>query len=95
MKPGTGSVDAPRAFSLKLKQVTDSLGMKSCTIDPELCIMHFQENNKPAATDARARTGRIQSAAGNTSRSSMDTLVALITKHADNFKVCGVKGTGT
>ena len=39
-KPGTGSVDTPRCFSLKLKQSADKIGMKSCSVDPELCIMH-------------------------------------------------------
>ena len=67
-KPGTGSVDAPRCFSLKLKQVTDRIGMRCCTIDPELCIMH----------DHRAK-------------GPMGTLIALMTKHVDDLKVCGNK----
>ena len=37
-KPGTGLVDAPRAFSLKLQKVTsEKCGMVASSIDPELC----------------------------------------------------------
>ena len=40
-KPGTGCNDAPRCFSMKLSQVTKGeLGMKACTVDNELCILH-------------------------------------------------------
>ena len=40
-KPGTGSVDAPRCFSLKLAEVTRSeeCGMTPTMIDPELEMM--------------------------------------------------------
>ena len=78
-KPGTGSVDAPRCFSLKLKQVTDKIGMKSCTIDPELCIMHKQRS----------------SASSSNQRNNLDTLVALMTKHVDDLKICGTKDAVT
>ena len=36
-KPGTGLVDAPRAFSMKLAEVTDKCGFVPSKIDPELC----------------------------------------------------------
>ena len=40
-KPGTGLTNAPRAFSLKLKTVTEQkCRMKSSLIDAELCIKH-------------------------------------------------------
>ena len=41
-KPGTGSKDAPRAFSIKLSAVTRSktLGLKPTTFDPELEVKH-------------------------------------------------------
>ena len=40
-KPGTGLVDAPRAFSLKLQMVTrDKCGLQPSTIDQELCYYH-------------------------------------------------------
>ena len=43
-KPGTGSVDAPRCFSMKLQLVTsDKCGMISCTIDPEMCVLHKKQ----------------------------------------------------
>ena len=40
-KPGTGLVDAPRAFSLRLRSVTENkCNMKSSKVDPELCMRH-------------------------------------------------------
>ena len=35
LKPGTGTKDAPRAFSLKLRTVTRSLGLKPTSYDQE------------------------------------------------------------
>ena len=40
LKPGTGCRDAPRCFSLKLRQVTELFGLKSSSVDPELEMMH-------------------------------------------------------
>ena len=37
-KPGTGTKDAPRAFSLKLRQTTKNLGLKSTSYDQEFEI---------------------------------------------------------
>ena len=40
-KPGTGLVDAPRAFSLKLGMVTrNKCGMLPTSVDSELCLCH-------------------------------------------------------
>ena len=40
-KPGTGLVDAPRAFSMKLATVTkDKCGLLPCSVDGELCLKH-------------------------------------------------------
>ena len=40
-KPGTGLVDAPRAFSMQLRGVTETkCHMKSSQIDGELCMRH-------------------------------------------------------
>ena len=36
LKPGTGCRDAPRAFSMRLRKVTDQYGLKSALIDSEL-----------------------------------------------------------
>ena len=36
IKPGTGTKDAPRAFSMKLNQVTKRHGLQSTSYDPEL-----------------------------------------------------------
>ena len=41
-KPGTGLVDAPRAFSIKLTRVLSNLGLKPTSIDGELVLMHVQ-----------------------------------------------------
>ena len=42
-KPGTGLADAPRAFSIKLKTVTDNKClMKASLIDAEMCVKHRQ-----------------------------------------------------
>ncbi len=47
-RAATGTVDAPRAFSLKLGQITiHQCKMKSSHIDPELCIRH--ENGSTTA----------------------------------------------
>ena len=35
IKPGTGTKDAPRAFSLKLRHITRQLGLKPTSFDPE------------------------------------------------------------
>ena len=36
LKPGTGTKDAPRAFSLKLKQTIQNIGLTSTSYDPEI-----------------------------------------------------------
>ena len=41
VKPGTGTKDAPRAFSLKLKRVTVNKGLKPTSYDPELSLIHI------------------------------------------------------
>ena len=42
-KPGTGLVDAPRAFSIQLRGVTESkCNMNSSQVDGELCLRHIQ-----------------------------------------------------
>ena len=38
IKPGTGTKDAPRAFSLKLSKTTKKIGLKSTSYDPEFEI---------------------------------------------------------
>ena len=41
-KPGTGSVDAPRCFSLKLAKITKECGLIPSNVDPEFCYLHEQ-----------------------------------------------------
>ena len=45
-KPGTGSVDAPRCFSLKLSTVTTKCGLVASNVDPELCYLHRMIDGK-------------------------------------------------
>ena len=46
-KPGTGSVDAPRAFSLKLASVTQGkCDLQPTTNDEELCLKHCRKTGK-------------------------------------------------
>ena len=46
-KPGTGSVDAPKAFSLKLTSVTlDKIDMQPTTTDEELVLKHCRKTRK-------------------------------------------------
>ena len=49
IKPGTGSKDAPRAFSIKLASVTrnQTIGLKPTTYDHELEVKHKYRNGKP------------------------------------------------
>jgi len=43
-KPGTGSVDAPRCFSMKLALVTkNKCGMVPSSVDAELCTLHVTD----------------------------------------------------
>ena len=46
IKPGTGTKDAPRAFSLKLRKTTTRMGLKSTSYDPEFEIMPDLETAK-------------------------------------------------
>ena len=39
VKPGTGTKDAPRAFSLKLRKTTQNIGLKPTAFDPEFEVM--------------------------------------------------------
>ena len=38
VKPGTGTKDAPRAFSLKLRQTTQGIGLRPTSFDQEFEI---------------------------------------------------------
>ena len=40
LKPGTGCRDAPRCFSIKLRQVTEAFGFQCSSIDSELELLH-------------------------------------------------------
>jgi hypothetical protein len=44
VKPGTGSVDAPRAFSLKLADILTKLKLTPSRVDPEIWYLHRDNN---------------------------------------------------
>jgi hypothetical protein len=46
IKPGTGTKDAPRAFSLKLRKTTRRLGLKSTSYDQEFEVMENLQTAK-------------------------------------------------
>merc|ERR1712051_304790 len=72
-KPGTGLVDAPRAFSIKLRGVTEQkCGVKSSIVDPELCMCHEETE--------RLNRGE---------RRKLKNLLAVLTKHVDDLKMTG------
>lgn len=50
IKPGTGTKDAPRAFSLKLRQTAQRLGLKSTSYDQE-----FENPERPPDSETRRR----------------------------------------
>ena len=60
-----------RNLSIKIRFI-EKMGMKCCTVDPELCIMHHKDAEGP-----------------------LGTLIALMTKHVDDLKVCGSKDVVT
>ena len=76
-KPGTGCVDAPRCFSLKLAKVTKELcGMSQCTIDNELCFLHRECRSSDGSANASAKTYQ---------------LIAVLAKHVDDLKITASK----
>ena len=38
-KPGTGLIDAPRAFRMQLQQALETIGLKSTSVDHELLVL--------------------------------------------------------
>jgi len=52
-KPGTGSVDAPRCFSLKLSKVTTECDLVPSNVDQELCYLHDKDSGELVAIMAK------------------------------------------
>ena len=79
-KPGTGSVDAPRCFSMKLNLCTQQdCHMKSSSVDGEMCMLHVDVSQAPPSP-----TGTVHFVPIKTPK-----LVALLTKHVDDLKITG------
>ena len=59
-KPGTGLRDAPRAFSRKLRKVTDEIGFQGTTADPELefrCVPSDKSGDQGHYSTPKRSTG--------------------------------------
>ena len=42
-RPGTGTVDAPRSFSLMLKSILTAIGWTDTSVDPELLVYYKEK----------------------------------------------------
>ena len=92
-KPGTGLRDAPKAFALKLGQVTrDGCGLKSVSTDSELEVLHIDGN----AELLMAKHVDDLKIAGTAERikwmlSKLEAVFGSLTVHWDTFTNCGVR----
>ena len=92
-KPGTGLKDAPKAFNLKLGQVTrDTCGLRSVSADAELEVLH--ENGE--ATLMVAKHVDDLKIAGSESKikwflAKLEAVFGALTVHWDTFTNCGVR----
>ena len=53
-KPGTGLVDAPRAFSMKVGQVLEQCGLRPISVDEEVWVLTEQQGNSHKDSEAGA-----------------------------------------
>ena len=93
-KPGTGSKDAPRAFSIKLSAVTRSakLGLKPTTFDPELEVKH--KDGKLVLMIAKhvddiKVTGEVQEV--KTLMTELENVFGKLTVNRNEFTNCGIR----
>ena len=98
IKPGTGSKDAPRAFSIKLARVTRDvkLGLVPTTYDPELEVKHVSINGRRTIVLMVAKHVDDLKVAGT--RAEVDLLLrqlelafGKLTVTYDEFTNCGVR----
>ena len=92
-KPGTGLKDAPKAFNLKLGQVTrDTCGLRPVSADAELEVLHEQgeptlmvakhvDDLKIAGTEAKIKWFLAK----------LEAVFGALTVHWDTFTNCGVR----
>ena len=90
-KPGTGLRDAPRAFSQKLRKVTDQFGFRGTTADLEheymLAPSEDQVFPPSAKVDKQAQASEKEHPHLNVSQGiRVMVLTAMITKHVDDVK---------
>ena len=91
-KPGTGLVDAPRAFSLKVAQVLQKLGLRPTTVDPEVWTWHENEQLVAVLTkhvDDLKMTGQN----GRLKRiiDALENVFGKMTQHWNEFTNCGMR----
>ncbi len=92
-KPGTGLKDAPKAFSLKLGQVTrDRCGLRPVTADHELEVLH--ENGEPTLLVAK-HVDDLKIAGSEAKIKWLLTVLEFVfgalTVHWDTFTYCGIR----
>ncbi len=95
-KPGTGLVDAPRAFNMKLHQVVEGAGCTPITVDRELCVRHVKRDDKwelvlivAMHVDDLKVTG--EDWAIKEIFSKIESVFGDLTKVSYNFTNCGVR----
>ena len=96
-KPGTGSVDAPRAFHLKLATILrGELNFTPCKSDEELLVLHSAAfgttkytKGKPTLASRILPTDRTGKDASNHKGILPGDLVAIVAIHVDDLKFAG------
>ena len=96
-KPGTGSVDAPRAFHLKLATILrGELNFTPCKSDEELLVLHSTAfgttkytKGKPTLASRNLPTDRSGNVASNHKGNLPGDLVAIVAIHVDDLKFAG------
>ena len=97
-KPGTGSKDAPRAFSVKLASVTrnETVGLRPTTYDSELEVKHRVEHGKPKLVLIVAKHVDDLKIAGEPSEvkllmDALEKVFGKLTSTRNEFTNCGVR----
>ena len=101
-KPGTGLVDAPRAFSMKVGQVLEQCGLRPISVDEEVWVLTEQQGNSHKDSEAGAlrllltkhvddlkMTGpkeRIQKVLD-----ALEKVFGKLVEHWDQFTNCGMR----
>ena len=89
IKTGTGSKDAPRAFSPKLRKTTKRIGLQSTSFDPELEIKRDMRTAKHVDDINMTGTGRQIDEYVN----AVEQVFGKCIVHKHQFTNCGVRHT--